>query len=119
MKIFTQMALIMLICLVGEILAAVIPFPIPATILALIVLFLLLKLRILKLSMVEDAGNLLLRNMTIFFVPAGVKLMNYFDLIKDVWLKLVLMIIATTCVVFLVTAYTVKGVLLVSRRKAL
>lgn len=117
MKILTQLALIGGLCLVGEVISAISPFPIPATIVALLLLFVLLKCSVLKLSWVEDTGNLLLKNMTFFFVPVGVKLMNYFDLIKDVWLLLLLLTMVVTVLTFLVTAYTVKGVLLLTSRR--
>ena len=111
MKILFQLSLIMVLCLLGELLAQIIPFPIPGTILALCLLFILLKARIIKLSWIQDVGDLLLKNMALLFVPAGVKIMAYFGLIKDIWWKLLLVSILITVVTFLSTAFVVTAVM--------
>ena len=116
MKTLLQLSLIMTICLVGELLSSLIPFPIPGTILALCILFILLKTKIIKLSWVEDAGDLLLKNMTLLFVPAGVKIMAYFGIIKDIWWKLLLLCIAATVLSFLATALVVTAVMKLSKK---
>lgn len=111
MKTLLELSLLMTLCLIGELLATIIPFPIPGTILALFLLFILLKTKIIKLSWVEGAGDLLLKNMSLLFVPAGVKIMAYFDLIKDIWWKLLLLCMAATIISFLSTAFVVSVVI--------
>ena len=114
MKTLLELSLLMTLCLIGELLATIIPFPIPGTILALFLLFILLKTKIIKLSWVEGAGDLeLAGNLAAdaLFVPAGVKIMAYFDLIKDIWWKLLLLCMAATIISFLSTAFVVSVVI--------
>ena len=116
MKTLLELSLIMALCLLGDLIASLIPFPIPATILALCILFILLKTKVIKLSWVEDAGNLLLKNMTLLFVPTGVNIMAYFGIIKDIWWKLLLLCSAATALSFLATALVVGGVMKLTRK---
>ena len=116
MKLLLQLSLIMTLCLLGELLSSIIPFPIPGTILALLILFVLLKTKVIKLSWVEDAGNLLLKNMTMLFIPVGVKIMADFGIIKEIWWKLLLLCIAATILSFLATAFVVSIVMKMTNR---
>lgn len=116
MKTLLELSLIMALCLVGELLSSLIPFPVPGTILALCILFILLKTKLIKLSWVEDAGDLLLKNMTLLFVPTGVKIMAYFGVIKDIWWKLLLLCIVATALSFLATALVVTGIMKLSKK---
>ena len=111
MKTLLQMSLIMALCLLGELLSLIIPFPVPGTILALCILFILLKAKIIKIEWVEDAGDLLLKNMALLFVPAGVNIMAYFGIIKDIWWKILLVSIGVTVISFLATALSVSLVI--------
>ena len=67
-------------------------------------------------NVVEDAGELLLKNMTLLFVPTGVKIMAYFGVIKDIWWKLLLLCIVATALSFLATALVVTGIMKLSRK---
>lgn len=116
MKTLLELSLIMALCLVGELLSSLIPFPVPGTILALCILFILLKTKLIKLSWVEDAGDLLLKNMTLLFVPTGVKIMAYFGVIKGIWWKLLLLCIVATALSFLATALVVTGIMKLSKK---
>ena len=46
MKTLLELSLIMALCLLGDLIASLIPFPIPGTILALCILFILLKTKV-------------------------------------------------------------------------
>ena len=96
--------------------SSIIPFPVPGTILALCILFIFLKTKVIKLSWVEEAGNLLLKNMSLLFVPAGVKIMAYFGIIKEIWWKFILLCIAVTVISFLTTALAVSGVMKLTKK---
>lgn len=116
MKVLVQLSLIMAICLLGELMSSIIPFPLPGTIIALLILFILLKSKVIKLSWVEDAGNLLLKNMSLLFVPVGVKIMAYFGIIKDIWWKLLLLCIAATILSFFATALVVSLIMKITKK---
>ena len=69
----------------GEIIRLGLQLPIPGSIIGLLLLTLCLQLGILKEKDVEPSGKVLLKEMAFFFIPPGVGLMLYFDLIKSEW----------------------------------
>ena len=53
----------------------------------------------------EEAAELLLSNMALFFVPAGVGVMVYGDLIAAEWLPITVATVVSTFVVMFVTGF--------------
>ena len=102
MKYLTQFFWILLFCALGELLQAVIPFPIPAAIYGLVLLFLALSLKIIKLSQVEDAARYLVSIMGVFFVSPVVNILAYWGVVKPN--------LGAICVIFVVTTALVFGV---------
>ena len=111
MKILIQIAIVFSLCLAGEAISNLIPFPIPASIIALLLLLILLLLGVIKVDHIKEKSDFLLSNMAFFFVPAGVKVIEHFETIKSVWLAILIIAVVSTVVVFLATALTVKIVL--------
>lgn len=60
----------------GEGLNFLIPAPVPASIYAMVILFVCLCTKIIKLEAVKDAGMFLIEIMPLMFIPAGVGLMK-------------------------------------------
>ena len=75
-----QFALIAIITFIGEALNFFIPLPIPASIYGLIILFIALCTKIIKLNQVEKAADFFLTIMPIMFVPPAVNLMTQWDI---------------------------------------
>ena len=117
MKILYQIAIIFFLCLMGEIIGATLPFPFPSAIIAMLLLALALFTGILKIDHIREESDFLLSNMAFFFIPAGVKVIEHFDLIKQVWWQFFLIAIASTVIVFLVTAAAVSLTLRLEERR--
>lgn len=83
--------------------SAALRLPIPGSILGIIVLFLLLQLRIIKLEWIDLGAKWLLAEMLLFFIPPVVGLMEYGELLRTSGLQL---LAATTLSVALVMAGT-------------
>ena len=79
------------------------PWPIPASIYGLVLLFLLLALGIVKLDQVKDAGEFLIKIMPPMFIPAAVGLIDSWPQLKRLLLPLCVIIPLTTILVMLVT----------------
>ena len=92
----------------GIIIQLVFNLPIPGTVLGLILLFLALYFGIIKTEMIEDICEVLISHMSFLFVPAGVGLITSFELLKGKILSFAVIIIISTFVVWIVTAYVVK-----------
>lgn len=110
MKLLKQFSLILVILALGEYISSIISnfIVIPGSIIGIIILFLLLKIGIIKIDKVEDISNFLLDNMAIFFIPAGVSLIQSLDIISSNIIVLAITIIISTILVMVVTAIVVE-----------
>ena len=118
MKIFYQIGIIFGICWCSEILSSLLPFAFPASVIAMLLLLLLLLSGLLKVEHIQELTNFLLANMAILFLPALVGVMEYFDILKQYLIPLILISIVSTVLTFAATALSVQAVLrLMERRK--
>lgn len=118
MKIIKQIGILFTVCWLSQAVEGVLPFAFPASVIGMILLFLCLVLGILKIEHIQEKADFLLGNMAFFFVPAGVSIINYFDLLKSAAIQIVIICAVSTVVTFAVTAYSVKlTVRLMERRK--
>lgn len=110
MKLFNQLALILGIWVIGEYISSFIQniIVIPGNIIGMILLFLLLQFKVIKLDKVNELGDLLINNMAIFFVPAGVSLIRSLDLISDNIFVLLMTIFFSTIAVMYITGFVVE-----------
>ena len=106
MKYLKQLSIILLFSLIGEFLNKLIPLPIPTSIYGMILLFIALCLKIVKVEQVNETSDFLFSIMLIFFVPASVGIMDAFIQYISFILPILLIIIISTFVVMLVTSST-------------
>ena len=78
----------------------------PASIIGMLLLTLLLKLKVVKLEWVRGLTDFLIANLGFFFVPPGVALMLYFDLIKAEIVPITLATLLSTIIVLIITGHT-------------
>ena len=117
MRILAQIGIVLFVCLLGEAIAAVLPFPFPASVIGMVLLFLLLACKWLKPRHIQEKSNFLLSNMAFFFIPAGAGLLDYLDVLKANLVPLLVICLVTTPLVFLVTGWTVQAVMKWTARK--
>lgn len=108
MKYVLQFLIIITICFIGELLNNYIPLPIPASIYGIVILFLLLLTKVIKVENVKDTGDFLIKIMPLMFIPAGVELMTNFTDIKRLILPLTLATIVSTAIIMSVAILTSK-----------
>lgn len=108
MKIISQIGIIFALCWVSQIVERLLPFPFPASVIGMVLLFLLLCAGLLRVDHIREKSDFLLGNMAFFFLPAGVSIMNYFDVLKSTAVQLVLICLFTTVFTFGVTALSVR-----------
>ena len=82
MKYIFQLSIIMGVSFAGEVLNAMLPLQIPASVYGLIILFLLLCTKIVKLDQVEGVADFMISIMPIFFIEPTVGIMNSYGLVK-------------------------------------
>ena len=102
-KYIFQFARITAFCLAGEILAVVLPLPIPASVYGLLLMVAALKTGVLKLDQVRETGLFLTGIFPLLFVPAAAGVMELGSQLMDLLLPVVLAIVPITALVMAVT----------------
>jgi len=94
---------LLLFQLCGEIISRFFDLPIPGNVMGMGLLLFGLIVGWVDVKWIEEAAELLLSNMTLFFVPAGVGVMVYSELIAAEWLPITVATVVSTFVVMAVT----------------
>jgi len=97
-------AILYLCLIVGNLISTLLPFAIPGSIVGMLILFALLALQIIPAHWAQPGCSILLKNMTILFVPIGVGIMNYYDLLSQQLIPIVISCIVSTLIVMIVVA---------------
>lgn len=103
MKYLMQFGIIATVSFFGEVLKFVIPLAIPASVYGLVLMFLLLVFKVIRLDMVDSAADYLIAIMPVMFVPPIVGVMDSYNEISGILIKLLVITIITTFVVMVVT----------------
>lgn len=111
MKVLTQLAIVFGISLIGECISAVLPFAFPASVIGMILLFLLMLFKIIKKHHIESVAMFLLKNMAFFFIPVAVSIIDNISYLQGHIMIFILICITSTLLTFLATAYAVMGVM--------
>lgn len=83
MNYIRQFSIILMIGFIGEVLNALIPLPIPGCIYGMVLLFLLLLTKIIRLDQVRAAGRYLVDIQPVMFVAPAVGMIGIWDQIKN------------------------------------
>lgn len=103
MKYLFQFMIIAVISCIGELLSFLLPLPVPASVYGVVILFLCLLFKIIKLEQVEETAGFLLNIMPVLFVPAAVSLINIFADIRGSLIGIVITSLISTVVTMAVT----------------
>ncbi len=108
MILIKQIAIIFGVTMAGELLYALLPFPVPAGVYGLFLLLFLLLEGLIKLEQVETAGMFLLDIMAMMFIPATVGIIESKELLFEVAVPYSIIISLTTIFVMVVTGRTAQ-----------
>ncbi len=111
MKLLRQFLIIAAVALAGEALNALIPLPIPASVYGLVLMFVLLLTRVVKLEQVKTASSFLIEIMPVMFIPAAVGLLDTWGALRPVILPVATIVAVTTVIVMAVTGRVTQGVI--------
>lgn len=89
----------------GELIVFLTDIKLPSSIIGMLLLTLFLKTRVIKLEWIKGMSNFLVDNLGFFFVPPGVALMLYLDLIKAEFFPILTATVISTIIVFVVTGW--------------
>jgi len=108
MKILYQFGIIFSICLFGQAVAYFLPFKFPGSVIAMVVLFVLLISKLIKEKDIELIADYIMSNMAFFFIPSGVLLIEYFAVLKNVIVQIIIICSISFICVFFVSSYSVQ-----------
>lgn len=99
MKHIFKFLIIIGISFLGELLHALIPLPVPASIYGMILMFAGLMLRIIPLEAVRTEGRFLIDIMPVMFIPAAVGLLDSWSALKPMLIPVAAIMVVSTFVV--------------------
>lgn len=100
-----QLAILFGCLALGELIITLTHIPLPSSILGMLLLTLLLKLKVIRLEWVRSISDFLVTNIGFFFVPPGVAIMLYFDIIKAQFVPIITASVVSTVLVLAVTGW--------------
>ena len=118
MKIIIQTGILFLICWISQVIEGLLPFDFPASVIGMILVFVLLLTKFMKVEQIRELSDFILGNMAFFFLPVGVSIINYFDILQNWLVQLLVICAVSTVLTFAATAYSMKLVLALMARRA-
>ncbi|WP_282017482.1 CidA/LrgA family protein [Salegentibacter mishustinae] len=94
--------------LLGELITYFFEIPIAGNILGMFLIFIALRLKLIKLQDVKPASDKLIKYLVLFFIPYGVGLMVYFEIIADYWMPISVAVIASTVIILYISAIIIE-----------
>ena len=114
MKYIFQFLRILAFCFLGEVLHAILPLPIPASIYGLALLLLALKTGAVQLERIKETAGFLSAIFPLLFLPGAVGIMELGPVLAKIWLPAVLAVALVTVLVMASAGRTTQWVI---RRK--
>ena len=99
MKYLRQLLMILIFSFIGEVLHAVIPIQMPASIYGLVLLFIALMTGLVKLPQVHEAARFLIEIMPLMFIPAGVGLIDSWGELRPILRPGIVLLLVSTVLV--------------------
>ena len=113
---FHQVIVIALVLFVSKIIESFMPIPMPASVIGLVLLFVLLCTCAVKLGEVEKVGTTLTNNIGLLFVPAGISVVNSLGVISQAPFLIIGLIIVSTILLLICTGYVTQIIMKVTSR---
>lgn len=108
--ILVQMFIYAAILFVSQMISDLMPqsFPVPTPVIGLILLYVLLTAKVIKVEWVDSFGSALISLIGFMFVPSGISLAANLEIMKEQGVQLIVVIVAATVILLVVIAYTTR-----------
>ncbi len=117
MRYIRQFLIIVLLSFVGELLHEIIPLQIPSSIYGFILLFAALCTGVIKLPQVKETAKFLIDIMPLLFVPAGVGLLESWDVLRPILLQVIVILVVSTVLVMGVSGLVTQKIILRKKKE--
>ena len=108
MKYLKQFLIILVITAAAEFIHSVLPFPVPASIYGIVILFLLLVTKVVKTEDIEEVGHFLIQILPVLIVAPSVSLINSWGALRSVLLPFILIVVVSTLIVMAVSGHVTQ-----------
>lgn len=113
-----QFCRILAVCLLGELLAWLLPLPVPSSVYGLILMLVALKLGVFRLDQVKETGGFLTGILPLLFVPAAVGVMDLWVELQAMLLSCVIAVGPVTLLVMAVSGWVTQAARRILQRGA-
>lgn len=117
MKYVKQFSIILMMSLLGELLKIGLPFPVPASVYGMVLLFFALLFGVVKLDQIKEASLFFVEIMPVLFVSAGVGLMDSWGTLQPILLPVIIIMLVTTVIVMVVAGHVVQSIIHFTERR--
>ncbi len=98
-KVIIQITIIIVISYLGSLLQTLLHIPLAGSIVGMILLYILLELKVIRMNWISEGAEFLLATMVFFFIPSVVGIMDIVsDITKSYIIFFLLIIVGTSCV---------------------
>ena len=111
MKYLIQFLIIIAFSFLGELLHFCLPLPIPASIYGIVLLFVALELKWVKVKDIRETSSFLIAVMPVMFIPAAVGLIDSYKSIGNSWFAYIVVTVLSTFIVMGVSGYITQFVI--------
>ncbi|PKL19871.1 MAG: CidA/LrgA family protein, partial [Spirochaetae bacterium HGW-Spirochaetae-4] len=116
MKIMEQLTLVTLVGLAGIVLASLLPIPFPGSIMSMLLMFILLLSKAIRIRQIEQVSQFFLANMGAFFIVPVVAILEQLEVMKGKTLQFFAVCIVSALITFIATAGSVKLTLVLMKK---
>ena len=117
MKIIKQIGIIFAVCWLSLVIEKILPFAFPASVIGMALLLVCLITGLLKIEHIQEKADFLLGNLSFFFVPVSVGIMNYIGLIGQHVVAFLTVCVVSTVLTYGATVTAVRLTLRLMARK--
>ncbi|MBR4457058.1 MAG: CidA/LrgA family protein [Solobacterium sp.] len=117
MKYLKQFVIILAVTCAGEIIRQFVPLPIPGSIYGLVLMFVFLCAKVIRLEDVKDTALFLIEIMPVMFIPAAAGLIESWGELKPILIQTIVILVVTTVIVMAVTGKTAMFMIRREQRK--
>ncbi|KGR73486.1 antiholin-like murein hydrolase modulator LrgA [Streptococcus phocae subsp. salmonis] len=105
------------IVMVSKAIEVMLPVKMPASVIGLVLLFIALSANLIKLEQVETVADSLVANIGLFFVPAGVSVINSLGILQEHLILNTLLIFISTLLLLVGTGWMTQLLMAVGSKK--
>ncbi|KPJ21899.1 antiholin-like murein hydrolase modulator LrgA [Streptococcus phocae] len=105
------------IVMVSKAIEVMLPIKMPASVIGLVLLFIALSAHLIKLEQVETVADSLVANIGLFFVPAGVSVINSLGILQEHLILNTLLIFISTLLLLVGTGWMTQLLMAVGSKK--